>query len=214
MEKTRVLLSDPQVLFREGIHFVLSGEEDIEVAGETTDNEEAFALIDANPPHIVLLSLEDKKTGGLEIARRIRRTQPSVAIILTLSQKDEESIFRAMKSGVSACLTRDSSPEELVEVIRAVLGGELPVIEELTAPKMAATVLEEFRNLEAMGRQMENVFCPLSPRESQILSGLAAGESLSQVAGKIGTDENSLRRHLKNVLHKLTTNDQAQAIVE
>jgi DNA-binding NarL/FixJ family response regulator len=55
MEKVKVFLSDPQILFREGIHFILSGEEDFEVTGETTSNEEAFTLIEANPPNIAVL---------------------------------------------------------------------------------------------------------------------------------------------------------------
>jgi len=54
MEKIKVFLSDPQVLFREGIHFILSGEEDFEVTGETTSNEEAFAFLEANPPNVAI----------------------------------------------------------------------------------------------------------------------------------------------------------------
>ena len=45
MEKISVFLADWQVLFREGIHFTLSGEEDIEVVGEATDNKEALDFI-------------------------------------------------------------------------------------------------------------------------------------------------------------------------
>ena len=67
MEKVKVILSDPQVLFREGIHFILSGEDEFEVTGETTSNEEALDLIESNPPDIAFISMQDGIThqGGL-----------------------------------------------------------------------------------------------------------------------------------------------------
>src|SRR3972149_4476495 len=99
MEKVKVFLSDPQVLFREGIHFILSGEEDFEVTGEATSNEEAFTLIEANPPNIAILSMQNGKRKGPEITRRLRRRLPSVSVILTIDTSEEEKLFAAMKSG-------------------------------------------------------------------------------------------------------------------
>ena len=61
MEKTSVFLADWQVLFREGIHFTLSGEEDIEVIGEVNNNEEALKSIEENPPRIAILNIGQKK---------------------------------------------------------------------------------------------------------------------------------------------------------
>ena len=89
-EKIRVFLSDPQILFREGIHFVLSGEDDFEVTGETTGNEEAYSLIENNPPNIAILSAYDNKTNGFDITRRVRRNLPSVYVILIMDKKDPE----------------------------------------------------------------------------------------------------------------------------
>ena len=69
MEKVKVFLSDPQILFREGIHFILSGEDDFEVTGETNNNEDAFKLIEANPPNIAILSMRNGKYTGPQITR-------------------------------------------------------------------------------------------------------------------------------------------------
>lgn len=90
MEKIKVFLADTQVFFREGIHFILSGEDDFEVTGETTGNKEAFSLIEANPPNIAILSMNDTKTDGAEITRHIRRNIPSVAVILIMDKKDRK----------------------------------------------------------------------------------------------------------------------------
>src|SRR3972149_8535986 len=138
MEKVKVFLSDPQILFREGIHFILSGEEDFEVTGETTSNQEAFSLIETNPPHVAILSMQDPKFSAPEISRRIKRNLPSVAVILTTDRKEEGKLFAAIKGGASACLTKDSDPEYLLEVIRLVSQGNLPIIEEMLLPGLGA----------------------------------------------------------------------------
>jgi DNA-binding NarL/FixJ family response regulator len=214
MEKVKVFLSDPQILFREGIHFILSGEEDFEVTGETTSNEEAFTLIEANPPNIAILSLQDKKSTGTETARRIKRSQPSVSVILTMEKKEDETIFEALKSGASACLTKDSEAEQLLDTIRVVSQGSIPITEELKVPGVAAMVLAEFENLNVFNENMDNLLAHLSQKETQVLDSLADGSGLEQTANKLDINEDAVRRHLRQILNKLVANDQAQMVIE
>ena len=214
MDKVKVFLSDPQILFREGIHFILSGEEDFEVTGETTSNEEAFTLIEANPPSIAILSMQDKKSSGPETARRIKRSQPSVAVILTMEKKEDEKVFEAIKSGASICLTKDTDPEQLLDIIRVVSQGSLPILDDLMTPGLAAMALAEFESLSALNEQMDNLLAHLTQKETQVLTSLAAGSSLEQVATKLSINEDTIRRHLRLVLNKLVANDQAQTVIE
>lgn len=214
MEKVKVFLSDSQVLFREGIHFILSGEEDFEVIGETTSNEEAFTQIEANPPHVAILSIKDVKFNGPEITRRIKRSLPAVSVILTVDKSDDEILFSAMKSGASACLTKDTDPEYLLDTIRVVAKGEHPVIEALLKPGLAAQALTEFEDLAALNEQLDNLLASLTPKEKEILSSLAAGSKIDQVAAKLNMKEESVRRNLRAILNKLVANDQARALIE
>jgi len=101
MEKITVFLADWQVLFREGIHFTLSGEEDMEVIGETTDSEQALAFIETNVPNVAILSVDRSKVSGTEVTRRIKRNRPEVSVILVMDTENEEQLFLAMKSGAS-----------------------------------------------------------------------------------------------------------------
>ena len=214
MEKVKVFLSDPQVLFREGIHFILSGEEDFEVTGETTSNEEAFPLIEANPPHIAILSMGNGKVNGPEITRRIKRSLPSVAVILTIDKSDEEQLFSAMKSGASASLTKDTDPEYLLDIIRVVAQGSHPIIEDLLIPGLASRALIEFEDLATLSEQLDNMLASLAPKESEILSSLAAGNGIEQVATTLEINEEAIRRNLRLILNKLVANDQARALIE
>jgi two-component system response regulator DevR len=214
MEKVKVFLSDPQVLFREGIHFILSGEEDFEVIGETTSNDEAYTLIEANPPNIAVLSLLDRKTSGPEITRRIRRGLPSVSVILTIDKKDDEKIFDAIRSGASACLTKDTDPEQLLETIRVVSEGSLPIAAELTSPGVAAMVLAEFENLTELNQHMDNLLAHLTAKEKQVLESIAGVGAAEPAAVKPAINGDTASRHLRLILNKLVANDQAQAVIE
>lgn len=214
MEKIRVFLSDPQVLFREGIHFILSGEDDFEVTGETTSNEEAFPLIEANAPNVTILSLQDTATDACETTRRIRRSLPSVSVILTMEKKDEEKIFQAIKCGASACLTKDTEPDFLLNVIRVVAQGSLPIVDELLLPGLAARVLEEFKDVVTVNRQVDNLLANITSKESQVLSAIAGGSSLEQTAAKLDITEEAVRRNLRMVQNKLVNNDQAHTVFE
>lgn len=214
MEKTRVFLSDPQVLFREGIHFVLSGEEDCDVTGETTDNGEAISLIQMNPPHVAILSLADGRLDGAEAARRIRRNLPSVAVILTVENREPEKLLAAIRSGAHACLAKDAGPEQLLDLIREVAHGGLPAVNELLLPGLAALVLSEFEGLAALNERLDNLLASLSPRETQVLKGIATGDSLAQIASRLEVSEEAVRRSLKAVFTKLVANDQAMSVLE
>jgi two-component system, NarL family, response regulator DevR len=213
MKRIKIFLSDPQVLFREGIHFILSGEDDFEVTGETTNNEEAFTYIEANPPNIVILSIEDKKVSGPETIRRIKKRSPSVSAILTIAKKDGEQLFEAIRSGASACLTKDADPEHLVDTVRVVSQGSLPIMEELLTPEIAAKALTEFEDINSLNERMDNLMAVLTQKETQVLSSIADGNSIDQVGAKLNMDEESVRGNLRLILNKLIANDQTRTII-
>ncbi|OGO41531.1 MAG: hypothetical protein A2137_06175 [Chloroflexi bacterium RBG_16_58_8] len=213
-EKVKVFLSDPQVLFREGIHFILSGEDDFEVTGETTNNDEATSLIEVNPPNIAILSLDDPKTDGCQATRRIRRNLPSVNVILIMDKKDDARLFEVIKCGASAFFTKDADPDSLLDVIRVVAQGNQPIIDELLTPAIAAKMIAEFEDVATINRQMDNLLAGLAAKEAQIFSGIAAGNSLQQVAAKLDVNEENVRRNLRLALGKLVNNEQAKVIFE
>jgi DNA-binding NarL/FixJ family response regulator len=213
MKKIKIFLSDPQILFREGIHFILSGEDDFEVNGETTSNEEAFAYIENNTPNIAILSVRDKKISGPDIVRRIKRRFPSVATILTIDKQDDVQILEIMKSGAATYLTKDIDPEHLLDIIRVVSQGSLPIMEEMMRPEMARLLIDEFQDIDVLNERMENLLSGLTTKETQVLSNIVAGNSIEQIISSLSTDEETIRGQLRLVLNKLVTNDQTQAII-
>lgn len=214
MGKIKVFLSDPQVFFREGIHFILSGEEDFDVTGETTGNKEAFSLIEANPPNIAILSMNDPKTDGAEITRHIRRNIPSVAVVLIMDKKEPEKIFTAIKSGASACMTKDSEPEKLLDILRVIAQGSLPIVEELLTPAIASLVLAEFEEMTAINEQLDNILANLTPKETQVLNAIAASGKIEQITAKLDMNGDAIRHNIGLILSKLVANEQALNIID
>jgi DNA-binding NarL/FixJ family response regulator len=214
MEKVSVFIADWQVLFREGIHFTLSGEEDMEVIGEEIENEQALAFMETNPPQVAILNADHDKLSGIETTRRIKQNLPEVSVILILDSANDEQLFAAAKSGASACLTKDVDPEVVVDTIRKVAQGDQPITEALLKPEIASRVLDHFEVFSSIGEQVGNLLAHLTPRETEILRHLADGNAKEQIAGMLGTSEEVISHKIQSILHKLVANDQKQMLIE
>ncbi len=214
MAKIKVVLAVPQLLFREGMHFIFSGEEDFEVAAEATANGEALKLIEANPPDILVLSQPDAGADGTETARRARRNFPSLSVVLVFDKKDDAQTFAAIKSGASAYFTKDIEPEGLVSIFKEVAGGGMPIVAALTTPALAAKTLVEFKDLAAINERLGIPMTFLAKKEIEILGYIAEGNGVGQVAARLNVTEETVRTHLRVIVQKLAANSQAQDVIE
>ena len=214
MEKVSVVLADWQVLFREGVHFTLSGEEDIEVIGEVTSGEEALNFIEANPPSVAILNSDRGEPSGVDVTRRIKQNLPSVSVILIMDSDNEEVLFSAMKSGASACLTKEADPDELLNIIRKAAQGAYHISEAMLNPEIASRIVSEFEDFSLISKEVNNLLARLSPREGEILRHTADGSSIEQVSQALDINEETIRRHLGLILTKLVANDHSREVIE
>jgi len=214
MEKVSVFLADWQVLFREGIHFTLSGEEDIDVIGEATDNEEALNSIEANPPRVAVLNADRGKPSGIDVTHRIKQNLPSVSVVLVLDSDNEEQLFSAIKCGASACLTKDIDPDELVSIIRKVAQGAYLISEALLKPGIASRIIDEFEAFALISKEAGDLLARLTPHESEILRHVAEGNPIEQLTQTLSINEEAIRLHLEHILTKLAANDHNREVIE
>lgn len=214
MEKVSVVLADWQVLFREGIHFTLSGEEDIEVIGEATSSEEALSFFEANPPRVAILNADRGEPNGIGVTSRIKQNLPSVSVILIMDSDNEEQLFSVVKCGASACLTKDIDPLGLVDIVKKVAQGAYPISEALLRPGIASRVIDEFETFSLINKEVNNLMARLSPRESEILRNIADGSSIEQVSQDLDINEEAVRQQLEVILTKLVANDHDREVIE
>lgn len=214
MEKVSVFLADWQVLFREGIHFTLSGEEDFEVIGEATDSEDSLSFIETNPPDVAVLNIGGKELGGIKITRHLKRNYPSVAVLLIMDSYDEDQLLLAMKSGARACLTKDADPNDLIDTIRAVAQGKQPIAEAILRPEISSRMLSEFEEFTAMNEEVDNLLASLNPVETGLLHHIAEGNSIEQICQSMNISEEAITDSFEFILGKLVLNDNMREVIE
>ncbi|HEY93716.1 MAG TPA: response regulator transcription factor [Dehalococcoidia bacterium] len=214
MEQISVFLADWQVLFREGIHFTLSGEEDLVVTGEATSNAEALDLILKNPPRIAIININHGDFSGVNLTLSIRQNLPSVSVVLVIDTDDINHRYSALKCGAAACITKDIGPEELVNLVRKIADGNDLMSQVILRPDIADRIIEDFNNFNLMNSEVHNLLASLSTRESEILSNISDGHTPGEIASALGISDESVTKSLGIIRQKLETNERSRAIVE
>jgi DNA-binding NarL/FixJ family response regulator len=209
----KVLLVDDQVLFREGLHRVFNDWSDFDVIGEASNGMEALEFCKLLLPDIALMDIHMPVMNGVEAARRIRKELPSVRVVMLTVSDDEKDLFEAIKNGAQGYILKDTPARRLHSQLKGVMEDDAP----LSGP-IAAKMLAEFRQMkpdggsgwdELMGEALE----PLTEREVEILKLVAEGQSNTEIAKKLVVTEQTVKKHLHNILQKLQLNNRVQAAV-
>ncbi len=210
--KTRVLIVDDHRLFREGVRWALELEDDIEIAGEARDGREALQLADELNPDVILMDVNIPDMDGLEATRSLKLNQPRIGVIILTAYDDEEQLFQAIRSGAAAYYSKGIEPSELARAIRRVAQGEYIIDNALLSkPLLASRVLKEFSDLSTMDHSIKPLFAPLSPREMEVLTRIAHGDSNKEIARTLNISDQTVKNHISSILRKLNVNDRTQA---
>ncbi|MCJ7523188.1 MAG: response regulator transcription factor [Dehalococcoidia bacterium] len=221
MRKITLMIVDSQPFFRSGVRQALSQGNNLEAMdilecdpGE--DGNEAIRQITANSPDIVLIDIGYPFLNGLEMGKKIARSFPGTGVVIlsTNPDEDDDELFEVIKIGAVAYLrSKHCSPTELLETIKRASSGEYPINECVSSkPKVAWRVLRQFQDMASMGRTLEDITTPLTPKEVQILTHIAEGNSNKRIANILGISEQTIKNHVSAILRKLNANDRAHAV--
>ncbi|UCG82720.1 MAG: response regulator transcription factor [Dehalococcoidia bacterium] len=214
MDITSVFIVDRQTIYRQGVRQALSADDSISVVGDCPPGSEALTLVEAFAPNVVLLDVDLPLLRGLDIGRQITTRCPQSALICLTSSPDDDQLFQAIRSGAAAYLSKEISAEELAHAIKRIKKGDRPINETLlTRPRAAEHVLRQFQDLSLMGKAMETLATPLTPRETETLKYVAEGYSNKQIAHVLGISEQTIKNHITSILDKLDANDRTHAVV-
>ena len=206
----KVLIVDDQSLVRAGFRMILDAEGDIEVVGEASDGLEAVIAARDTEPDVILMDVRMPNVDGLEATRRLLDGKSEGPRILILTTFDlDEYVYEALRAGASGFMLKDTPPEQLVEAIHIVAGGDA-----LLSPSITKRVIEEF-----VSRPPESVRKPpaeldeLTTRELEMLRYLARGLSNAEIAREAFVSETTVKTHVARILMKLRLRDRVQAVV-
>ncbi|GAB3294267.1 response regulator [Epidermidibacterium keratini] len=209
-ERIRLVLVDDQHLMREGIRTILSVHDDLEIVGQASNGEEAIDVVRRTAPDVVCMDVEMPIMDGLEATRRLTNDPAVTARILMLTTFDREDyLMAALQAGASGFLLKNARPEQLVEGIRSIAGGEA-----LLAPAVTMAVIR--RVVEATPAAAQAVVpasaAHLTERELDVLRLLARGCSNEEIAEQLYVARATVKTHVSNVLAKLGLRDRVQAV--
>lgn len=203
----RVLIVEDQTLVRQGIRSLLDLADDIDIAGEAADGEEALRLIPELAPDVVLLDLRMPRMSGVEVLRRLGETgQPPPTLVLTTFD-DDALLFEAVDAGALGYLLKDVSLDRLTESIRRVAQGKSDLQPVITERVLKALTQDAPENV------VEPMVDPLTERENEVLRLIAVGLSNREIAELLHVSEGTIKNHTSNILSKLGVRDRIRAVL-
>jgi two-component system NarL family response regulator len=191
----KILLVDDHTILREGLAAVLNAVDGLEVVGQASDGTAAVGAFRDLRPDVAIVDLRMQPMDGVELTKALREQNPNARVILLTTYDTDEEIFRGLRAGASSYLLKDVDSTRLAETIRAVHAGRKEIPPEIAA-KLADHVASE----------------TLTPRQEEVLRGVAEGKSNLEIAKALYVSEGTVKAHVKAILQKLGARDRTQAI--
>jgi DNA-binding NarL/FixJ family response regulator len=204
MNNITVLLVDDHALFREGLASLISTRPNIQLVGTAENGAEGLRLARETLPDLVLMDVRMPVSDGIETTRQIKNEMPDTRVVMLTMSEDEKDLFQALKNGAQGYLLKNTKPEDLYRFIEGVMEGEAPI-----SGTMAAKMLSEFRHDDATP---DPCGCEkLTDREWDVLQSVANGMTNREIASALTISENTVKKHLRNILAKLHLQNRVQA---
>lgn len=207
MENINILLAIRQEFLRNGVKSIFSLHDDIHIVGELDSFETLVDSVKVQLPEILILSTDERNTSVFDYVKTIKASYPEVSVIMMLDNFEDKSIYAALGSCVSACLTTGVYTDELVDCIRRVSNGEYPIFDTLTRPEIAQLIVNDMESFLSNNTiNATDAKKTLSNEEMEILRLFAGGYTFDQLVSRDNSSEDDIRQHLNNIYGKIVFN--------
>jgi DNA-binding NarL/FixJ family response regulator len=198
----RVVVVDDDALVRSGLKLILRVAPDIEVVA-TTSGGQALEEITQHQPDVVLLDIRMPDVDGLTILRQLRAlpNPPTVGMLTTFDA--DEYITTALRAGAAGFILKDTHPEQLAQLVRALAAGGV-----VLSPKVSRAVVDW--RLEN-GEDAAGAIARLTDRERDILVHIADGLSNAEIGTRMYLSAGTVKDHVSAILTKLKVTSRVQA---
>jgi len=190
----RVFVIDDHPLMLEATRILLAFHADIAVVGTAGTGSEALRLIAELQPTVLVLDLRLPDMSGIEVARRVRATFPSIALLVLTGYDDISYVQAMLQIGVQGYLPKTATGPEIVAAVRTITSGGTAFHPKIPLPGRSIS--------------LDN----LSDREVQVARLLVAGQRNQEMADTLKVSLKTIEFHVSNILSKLMVRSQAEAI--
>jgi DNA-binding NarL/FixJ family response regulator len=183
----RVLVVDDHPIVREGVRRILESASDLQVVGEASDAASALALAARLLPDVAVVDVGLPDMSGLELVRLLKAQRPALTVVMLSMYDDTEYARESRAAGASAYVVKDSAATMLVTQLRLAVGAHAP----------------QSLQREAIGPTPWDRIAQLTPRECDVLRGIASGSTNKAIAGALGISPRTVETHRERLMRKL-----------
>lgn len=198
----RVAIADDHPIVREGLRRIASEGAGILVTGEAPTAAELFRLLAAVPVDVVLLDVSMPGSNLLETLDELREKHSSTRVLVLSVHPEDQWAIRALRAGAAGYLTKDHSPEQLVEAIRRVARG---------GKYVSAALAEKLAGLMEQGKS-QAPHERLSDREFEVLRALGSGLTGKEVAQQLNLSAKTVGTYRSRLAEKMGLKTRAELV--
>ena len=189
----RIAIADDHAIVREGLKRIVSADPDVNIVDEAGDGTEVMRIVREREFDVLVLDLSMPGRSGMELIKLVKAEKPKLRILVLSMHQELQYAVRAIKSGASGYLTKESAPAQLVQAIHKIAGG---------GAYITADVAEQLA-LGAMPGADAAAHESLSAREFEVFRLLAAGVSVTEIGARLNLSVKTVSTHKANLMQKM-----------
>lgn len=198
----KVLITDDHPVVRRGIRQILEDDDRISLVEEAANGIELIEKLNKQVFDVILLDITLPGKSGVDLIPEIKKIQKSAGILILSIHSEEIYAQKAIKNGASGYLTKTSAPEELIAAILKVAEGG----------KYISASLAEQISFNILRGQDDPIHNKLSVRELEVISLLASGKTLSNIAESLSLSPRTVSTYRRRILEKLNLKTTSEII--
>jgi DNA-binding NarL/FixJ family response regulator len=199
MAKIRVLLADDHPITLAGIRYFFRNAADIEIVAEASSGQETLELVERFHPNVVLLDVEMADISGIEVVERLQQQKSPVRCLMLSGYEDVQYVRNALAHGAWGYLTKNESPERIVEAVRGVAVGRRGWMSRCMAEQLGVPL------------ELDRFPTALTRREKEVLRLIVVGNTNLQIGRALQISEKTVEKHVGAILSKLGVHSRVDA---
>ena len=205
MSGIRVIIFDDNESLRDSVSMLLQDSPDFTFVGSYEHCLDVIDIIKETKPDVVIMDIDMPGMNGIEGVKLIRRSFPTVQILMMTVFYDDEKVFAAIKAGATGYLLKNVEPGILLHAISEVYNGGAPM-----TPGIARKVLNQFQTYPPEDEKDYR----LSVREKEVLGLLVEGYSYKMIGARLKITYDTVRAHMKKIYEKLHVTSMTEAVAK
>lgn len=200
--RIRIFIADDHPIVRQGLRRIVEEDAGMAITGEAGDAAALLAALQSTAADLVLLDVSMPGGPFLETLKELRARHPTVRVLALSVHPEDQWAVRALRAGASGYLTKDHSPDQLLEAIRRVYRGG-----KYVSPTLAQRLAEQ---LDGGAERAPHEL--LSDREFEVMRRLGNGLTITQIASELALSAKTVSTYRARILEKMAVESNADLV--